>query len=192
MTIRSIYIEIVQDINAKAFIHAIIRFCNSYGTPSNIYSDNARSFDNALGKDTIEHHLDSNEFRNIFISHSINHIKIPLYSPWMRSVWERMIKTTKACIFETLDRAKPDYFQLLTLISVIQKAMNSRPITCQSTSNTEVLPLTPNAFLHPNVNGDISVNKDSSGCPDMEPNSRSQLLDDLSKREKLLNNFKGL
>ena len=33
---------------------------------------------------------------------------------------------------------------------------------------------------------------DSGGCPDMEPTSRSQLLDALSKREKLLNNFKEL
>ena len=33
---------------------------------------------------------------------------------------------------------------------------------------------------------------DSGGCPDMEPTSRSQLLDALSEREKLLNNFKEL
>ena len=33
---------------------------------------------------------------------------------------------------------------------------------------------------------------DSGGCPDMEPTFRSQLLDALSKREKLLNNFKEL
>ena len=33
---------------------------------------------------------------------------------------------------------------------------------------------------------------DSGGCPNMEPTSRSQLLDDLFEREKLLNNFKEL
>ena len=32
----------------------------------------------------------------------------------------------------------------------------------------------------------------SGGCPDMEPTSRSHLLDVLSEREKLLNNFKEL
>ena len=47
------------------------RFYNSYEIPSYIYSDNARSFDNAQGKDIIEHHLDSNKFRNNFISHTI-------------------------------------------------------------------------------------------------------------------------
>ena len=170
----------------------LVRFCNSYRIPSYIYSVNARSFDNALGKDIIKHHLDNNEFRNNFISHTISHIKIPLYSPWMGSVWERKIKATKTCLFKTLGRAKSNYFQLLTMISDIQRAINPRPLTYRSTSNTEVLPLMPNAFLHPNINGDISVKTDSGWCPDMEPTSRSQLLDALSEREKLLNNFKEL
>ena len=61
----------------QTFIQAFIRFCNSYGIPSYIYSDNARSFDNSLSKDMMEHHLGSNEFRNNFISHTINHIKYP-------------------------------------------------------------------------------------------------------------------
>ena len=70
LAIRSIHIEIVQDMSTKTFIQVFIRFCNSYRIPSYIYSDNARSFDNALGKDIIEHHLDNNEFRNNFIYQS--------------------------------------------------------------------------------------------------------------------------
>ena len=72
-----------------------------------------------------------------------------------------MIKTTKTCLFKTLDRAKSDYFQILTMISDIQRAINSRPLTYRSMSDTEVLPLAPNTFLYPNVNGDISVKTDS-------------------------------
>ena len=64
----------------------------------------------------------------------------------MGIVWERMIKTTKNCLFKTLDSAKSDYFQLLTMISDIQRAINSRLLTYCSTSDTEVLPSTPNAF----------------------------------------------
>ena len=78
------------------------------------------------------------------------------------------------------------------MISDIQRAINSRPLTYRTMSDTEVLPLTPNAFLHPNVNGDISVKTDSGECPDMEPTSRSQLLDALSERKNLLDNFKEL
>lgn len=53
-------------------------------------------------------------------------------------------------------------------------------------SDTELLSLIPSAFLHPNVNGEISVRTDSGGSPEMEPTSRSQLLVDLTEREKLL------
>ena len=85
-----------------------------------------------------------------------------------------MIITTKICLFKTLDRAKSDYFQLLTMISDIQRAINFRPLTSRSTSDTEVLPLKPNVLLHPNVKEDISVKTDSGGYPDMEPTSSSQ------------------
>ena len=78
------------------------------------------------------------------------------------------------------------------MISVIKRAINSRPLTYRSTSDTEVSPLTPNAFLHPNINGDISVKTDSGGCSDVEPTFRSQFIVTLSEREKLLNNFKEL
>ena len=46
-------------------------------SPSYIYSDNARAFDNELDKDIIEHDLDCIEFKNNFISHTINHKKYP-------------------------------------------------------------------------------------------------------------------
>ena len=110
----------------------------------------------------------------------------------MGSILERMIRITKTCLFKTLGRAKFDYFQFLTMISDIQRAINSRPLTYRSMSDTEVLPLTHNAFLHPNVNGEIFVKMNSGGCPGMKPTSRSQLLDALSERKKLFKNFKEL
>ena len=61
------------------------------------------------------------------------------------------------------------------MISNIQRAILSRPLTDGNTSDTEVLLLPPSGFLQLNVNGDISVKTNSDGGPDMEPNSRSQL-----------------
>ena len=79
------------------------------------------------------------------------------------------------------------------MVSDIQRAINSKPLTYRSTSDTEVLPLTPNVlFTVQMLMGDISVKTDSGGCLDMEPPSRSQLFDALSEREKLINNIKEL
>ena len=81
-----IHIEIVEDISTAAFVHALIRFSNIYGAPSYIYSDNARSFNAALGGgDIVEHHVHSTDFENKFRSYQIKHIKIPLHSPWVGS-----------------------------------------------------------------------------------------------------------
>lgn len=52
--------------SSQTFIQALVRFCNIYGTPSHIYSDNARFFITALGGNVIRHHIDSVGFSNTF------------------------------------------------------------------------------------------------------------------------------
>lgn len=61
LAIRDIYIEIVQDMESKAFVLTLIKCCNTNAVPGHTYSENARSFNSAFGGDVIEHHLDSKE-----------------------------------------------------------------------------------------------------------------------------------
>ena len=44
LSVRAIHIELLQDMSAKSFVLALIRFTNLFGIPECIYSDNARSF----------------------------------------------------------------------------------------------------------------------------------------------------
>ena len=91
-----------------------------------MYSSNAHIFCAALGSNIIEHHLNSSEFSNKFKVSQIKHIRIPLYSPWIGSTWQRMIKiikTIKACLYKTLGRAKVNYFDLLIILSDIQSQL---------------------------------------------------------------------
>ena len=73
LALMNIHVEIVQDMVTKAFVQALIRFCISCGVATHMYSDKVRSFNNAFGKDIIEHHL--NEFNETFINHTIKHMK---------------------------------------------------------------------------------------------------------------------
>lgn len=41
---RSIYIELVNDLNTEAFLNILKRFINRLGVCSDIYSDNATNF----------------------------------------------------------------------------------------------------------------------------------------------------
>ena len=120
LNIRSLHIEIIPDMTTQSFINALIRFCNFYGFPSRIYSDNARSFSSALRGNIIKNHVNTDKFSNEFQINNIKHVKVPLYSPWVGSIWERMIRTIKNCLYKTISKQKIDYFQLLTVLSDIQ------------------------------------------------------------------------
>ena len=67
-------------------------------------------------KDVIEHHLDSHEFNEIFMNYTIT-LVLPMDG---KCVGEND-KNHKDLSFKDLGRARSDYFQLLTLISDIQK-----------------------------------------------------------------------
>ena len=105
--------------STHSFILAFIRFTNLYGLPSGIYSDNAKSF--IAGCNLIQEVFASSEFNEHFQIYSIKHVRIPLYAAWMGSTWERMIRTIKSCLYKTIGRSRINYFDLLTVISDIQK-----------------------------------------------------------------------
>ena len=106
MNVQAIHIELVLDMSIRAFIQALIRFCNIHGASTHIYSDNARSFKTALGGDIIKHQFENYEFYKTYTSAVIRHINIPLYLPWFGSKWERLMRVIKSC----LCRAKVEIF----------------------------------------------------------------------------------
>ena len=150
MNVRTVLIELVPNMSARAFIQVLIKFCNIHGAPTHIYIYNARSFKTALGGDIIKHHFEIDEFYNTYTV--IKHMKIPLYSPWFGSTWERSIRVIKSCLHKTLGRVKVDYFHLLTLLSDIQRVVNSRQLTYRCSTNDNITPLTPDCFIQPSVN----------------------------------------
>ena len=126
LNIRAVHIELIPDMSTHAFILAFIRFTNIYGIPSHIYSDNAKSF--VAGCNLIDEVFATSEYKDKFELYNIKHIRIPLYSAWVGSVWERMIRTIKSCMYKVIGRSRIKYFDLLTVLSDIQHAINSRPL----------------------------------------------------------------
>ena len=91
--------------------------------------------------------LKSEEGKEFFQANQIKHIKIPLYSPWIGAVWERMIRTVKDCLYKAMGRSTLEYFEFITLLSEIEEAVNSRPLTNMSSDNDDIFPLIPNALI---------------------------------------------
>ena len=96
MNVRACHIELIPEMSTNHFVLALIRFFNEYGIPSTIYSDNAKSF--ISGVHVLEQVFTSADVRKSFGIYNIQHIRIPLYSPWVGSTWERLIRTIKECL----------------------------------------------------------------------------------------------
>ena len=189
LNIRAVHIELVPDMSTQAFILAFIRFTNIYGIPSHIYSDNAKSF--IAGCNLLDEVFTTHEFKENFDTYHIKHIKIPLYAPWVGSIWERMIRTIKACLFKAIGRARIEYFDLLTVLSDIQNAINARPLTYRcSDSDLEVI--TPNSFLKPLVNSGLMLQVDDQNIWESDPPSRHDVIDSIETRDGMVEKFRHL
>ena len=147
--VRACHIELIPEMSTNQFCLAFARFCNIYGVPTNVYSDNAKSF--IAGINMIAVVFRSSTFKERFGMHNIAHIRIPLFSPWIDATWKRLIRTIKGCLRKTIGRSKLDYFCLLTILSDIQHTVNNRPLTYRCANDDTLEVLTPNHFLNPNL-----------------------------------------
>ena len=190
LCIRAVHIELVPDMDTKSLVLAIIRFTNLYGIPSHIYSDNAKSF--IAGCDIMKEVFKASEFCEKFSKYNIKHIRIPAYSAWVGSTWERMIGVIKSCLYKVVGRSAIGYFKLLTVLSDIQNAVNSRPLTYRCADDSSLDIITPNCFLKPLVDNSLMFNSETENLLGSEPPSRKQVVKTLEHREYLLDKFREM
>ena len=130
------------------------------------------------------------EFDEYLSKNNIRHLRIPVYSPWQGSFYERMIKTTKSCLQKVLGRKQVDYFELLTLLSDIQEAINSRPLTYVDIDDITKPQLTPNSFLKPFPGRSVVFGQESGS--EVPKATRKTLVNSLNRREDRLEFFKDI
>jgi len=187
LNIRAIHLELLPDMSVNNFLLAFQRFCNMYSLPKVLYSDNAKTF--TKGSVILKEALESDEFQQELKNNNIKSIKIPLYSAWWGSYWERMIKTVKQCMYKVIGRSKLTYFELLTNLSFIKNAVNSRPLTYRSESENLSI-ITPNSFLRSNCNSSLILREEDDNV--WQDTDSSTLNHTLDKQEELFNHFKTL
>ena len=112
---------------------------------------------------------------------------VPIYSAWVGSAWERLIRTMKNCLYKVVGRAKLTYYELLTSLSSIQLAINSRPLTYRSSSD-KLEPITPNSFLRIHGNSSLILRDNAEVWAD----DQETLENTLVVQEEILDKFKKL
>ena len=187
--VRAIYLDLIPDMSTQSFVLSFQRFVAKFGVPDVLYSDNARSF--IQGVDAIESFVVSEVGSEFLRKNQITHKRIPLYSPWVGSLWERMIRVVKDCLMKTVGRSSLEYFDFITTLAEVGDAINSRPLTYTS-SNDEVMPLTPNCFLKPSSKTSLALPGTGSNNPfwSSTTSARNALLQSLRKSSERFEEFR--
>ena len=108
----------------------------------------------------------------------------------MGSCWERTIKTIKDCLKKTIGRRKLDYFKYVTVLSDVQLAVNSRPLTYRCADNNDLEVITPLNFLNPYGRNTLLVKDSAASYP--RNRSGQELADSLTLRNELLDRFREI
>ena len=113
---RASNIELTIDQGLHSVILALRRFLAKRGKMKLVISDNFQTFK-------------STELNNFLRNNSIEWEFILEKSPWWGGFYERMIGITKSCLKKVMDKALLTFEELRTVITEIENALNSRPLT---------------------------------------------------------------
>ena len=170
---RAIHLELTESMSLSDFLLAFRRFCARRGTPTTMYSDNARTFRSAAASLLAELGPASPEWK--FIAPR---------AAWWGGHWERLVRTVKSSLRKTLGRSVLSKVELETLLLEVEACVNSRPLTFVSDEVDGTQPLTPSHFLSGRVAGvRVSVVDDSAQV------SASSLTEREVQRQNLLAKF---
>lgn len=144
LTTRAIHLELTHSADAEDFILALKRMSNSKGTPSDLYSDNARTFKKA--KQALQN---PRAAINVEIwPHGLPMIRWHFSTeaaPHTGGVWERMVQLVKRPLVKTLRRARLSCVELETLCKEVEGMVNDRPLAEMSADSMDAV--TPSMLL---------------------------------------------
>lgn len=154
LTIRAIHLKIAHSLDTSSCIMAINNFIGRRGQPKEFYSDNGTNFhgtDNTLRDEFAK--LDKNRIQEEFTTSEYSWSFNPPAAPHTGGSWERMVRTVKNCLDETMISRYPTDEVLKNLFIEAENIINSRPLTYVSLDSPNDEILTPNHFLIGSSNG---------------------------------------
>ena len=133
--VRAVHLELTASLSLEDFLLAFRRFCARRGSPTVVYSDNARTFKGAAAR-----------MHSFFPAHAPEWRFIAPASPWWGGFWERLVRSVKSCLRKSLGRQALTRSEMETSLIETEGCLNSRPLTVVSGDEPDRV-LTPNHFL---------------------------------------------
>ena len=163
-TTRAIHLELVRTQNVEDLQLALRRFFALRGTPTLIYSDNAKTFRKLSG----------------VLPRTTRWRYIPEASPWWGGFWERLVACVKKSLKITLHQCHLSYDELATTFYELALHLNLRPLT----SDTGDAALTPAHFIFgvTSIRGVISPAVEPTATLNRAWRNRRRVFDHLTRR----------
>ena len=146
---RAIHLELVHDYSTAAFLAAFQRFVARRGIPSDVYSDNATTYQGADRelRAAIRLSLNDRDLQATLASRFIHWHFIPPSAPHFGGMWEAGVKSVKHHLRRVLGTCTPTVEEFTTLLCNIEACLNSRPIAPLNDDLTSCEALTSGHFL---------------------------------------------
>ncbi|XP_066933725.1 uncharacterized protein [Clytia hemisphaerica] len=154
-TTRAVYLDLVSDCSGPTCVNLLKRLISTHGTPKVMISDNGTNF---ISTDV------QNFMANRGTLWKFNIAK----APWYGGFFERLVRSVKRCLRKSIENAKLNYEEMLTILKEVENILNNRPLTYLYTEEN-VDPLTPNKLIYgrdlntniaPNLNEEENENVD--------------------------------
>jgi len=142
----------VSDLTTPAFIAALTRLVSRRGLPSDIFCDGGTNFVGARNEmaeltnlvQSDSHHTAVADFLNV---QGIQFHFNPPYAPHQGGYWKAGVKSMKHHLKRVVEDRKLSIEEFITLLSQVEAALNSRPLTPSSSDPNDFGVLTPGHFL---------------------------------------------
>ena len=149
MTSRAVHVEVLESMEADAFINALRRFLARRGPVRKMWSDNGSNLV-ATEKELREElsKLDPSKIEREMTKKGVEWHFSPPYASNFGGVWERLIRSIRRALRATCREQVLTDDKLQTLFCEAEAVVNSRPLTRCTDDPASLRPLTPSDLLH--------------------------------------------
>ena len=128
---RGVHLELVTDISTQTFLRSFKHFTARRGTPTQVISDNAKTFSTA-----------AQYLLKLTVKWSFNLEK----APWWGGFFEQMVQSVKQCLRKSIRSAMLSYDELSTVLTKSRSHYKFKTNLYLSSEDLEE-PLTPSHLL---------------------------------------------
>ncbi|XP_037029336.1 uncharacterized protein LOC119069388 [Bradysia coprophila] len=154
LTTRAIWMEITHSLETNSCVMAIDNFISRKGQSKRVFCDNGTSFHGSEKELRDEFSkINQRDLAERFTSSEMEFRFNPPATPHMGGVWERLIRTVKSCLKQTMLTRCPNDEMLKNLIVSAENIVNLRPLTYVALESADEEALTPNHILLGSSNG---------------------------------------